>query len=231
MPRTLMKEKPDWHSAEVGILNEVDYYESDRALGHLFRAVKLDIPKEQETRTLNGGTDPSHPLTDAISLALTPIVEFRFKQVLDDESADDEMKDLISKYFDESTDPETEDLFKKYSNELSYIRYTHTVSSRPDAPLQEAEIVVGSILDKCTNKRYRGDRKYAMQNQTSVLVGDIEREFVDKSKEPGRVEWLKGLQRAWKAWAFSQRHNEAGTGSFGLIALGIVLDCLDKLGS
>lgn len=218
MPRTMMQEKPDWHSAEDVSPNEVDYYESDRALGHLYRAIQLVIPKEPEASALNSKTDPSHPLTDAVSLALAPMVGFWLGQELDEESTDDETKDL----------------FSKYANEFSYICSTHTVSTRPDAQLQEAEIVVGSILDKCRNTRYRTERAYAMGNHTSVLVGDIEREFVDKSdksKQPGPEEWRKGLERAWKAWDFSQRHgNLPGTNSFGLIALGTILDCLDKLG-
>jgi RNA-dependent RNA polymerase len=215
MPRLMMQEKPDWHSAEDAAPNEVDYYESDRALGYLFRAIQLVIPKEPEASTLNDTTNPSHSLTDAVSLALAPMVGFWVGQELDEESTDDETKDL----------------FSKYVNEFSYICSTHTVSTRPDAGLQEAEIVVGSILDKCRNKRYRTERAYAMGNHTSVLVGDIERAFVDKSKQPGLEEWRKGLERAWKAWDFSQRHGKLpGTSSFGLIALGTVLDCLDKLG-
>ena len=214
MPRLMMQEKPDWHSAEDVSPKEVDYYESDRALGHLFRAIQLVIPKEPEASTLNE-TDPSHPLTDAISLALAPIVGFWVGRELDEENTDDETKDL----------------FSKYVNEFAYICSTHTVSSRPDARLQEAEIVVGSILDKCRNKRYRGERAYTMGVHTSILVGDIEREFVDKSKQPGPEEWRKGLERAWKAWDFSKRHgNLPATSSFGLIALGTILDCLDKLG-
>ncbi len=215
IPRPLIQEKPDWHKAEILLPNEVDYYESDRALGHLFRAITLEIPQEPERSILNGGMDPSHPLTDAISLALAPMVEFWLGRELDEEIADDE----------------TTDLFRKYVNELSYIRSTHSISSRPNVQLQEAEIVVGSILDKCTQKRYRKERVYAMQNHTSTLVNDTERPFVDKSLEFGPEGWRTGLERAWKAWDFSQRHSALpGTSSFGLIALGIVLDCLDKLG-
>lgn len=215
IPRTLIQEKPDWHKAEILLPNEVDYYESDRALGHLFRAITLEVPEELETSVLNGEMDPCHPLTDAISLALTPMVEFWLERELDEEIADDE----------------TTDLFRKYVNELSYIRSTHTISSRPNVQLQEAEIVVGSILDKCTQKHYRNQRVYAMRNHTSTLVNDIERLVIDKSLEHGIVGWRTGLERAWKAWDFSQRHSILpGTSSFGLIALGIVLDCLDKLG-
>ena len=45
-PRPLIKFKPDWNKAEVTGARELDYYyESDRALGYLFRN-KLDDSNE-----------------------------------------------------------------------------------------------------------------------------------------------------------------------------------------
>ncbi|KAK2460832.1 hypothetical protein APHAL10511_007302 [Amanita phalloides] len=216
MPRVLIREKPDWHAAEVVAPHKVDYYESDRALGYLYRNITLDVPEDPEADHMNGQMAACFPLTDPISLVLAPMVEYSLGKELDEEDVDEETKEL----------------FRKYVNELSYIRSTHTISPRPNVQLQEAEIVVGSILDKCTSKRYRKDRMYGMQTHTSALVLDTERQFVDKSLAPSPAEWREGLERAWKAWDFSQRRsNASGANSFGLIALGIVLDCLDNLGA
>ena len=41
-PRPLIKFKPDWNKAKVTGTRELDYYESDHALGYLFRNTHLD---------------------------------------------------------------------------------------------------------------------------------------------------------------------------------------------
>jgi RNA-dependent RNA polymerase len=219
LPSTLIREKPDWHMAEVVDPRNTDFYESDRALGFLYRNPNLsvEIPKEDGASQPVDVIDSIGIVMDPISVALAPIVESCLGEEADAEVNDD-------------ADSDAARLFRKYVNELSYIRSTHTISSRPDSQLQEAEIVVGTILDKCTQKRYRQDRMYRMRNHTETLVQDIERHFVDKSLQPGYSEWLVGLKGAWDAWNYSQRHyKEVGAGSFGLVALGIVLDCLDNV--
>lgn len=218
LPSTLIREKPDWQQAEVVDPDKLDYYDSDRALGHLYRNQDLEVETLKEEPSLPAAEIDSSIVMDPISVALGPMVEEFLGQEVDAEEAEEETED------------ETASLFRKYVNELSYIRSTHTISARPDSQLQEAEIVVGAILDKCTQNRYRKDRMYKMKNHTRTLVEDIERHFVDKSLEPGPGEWREGLRGAWRAWCYSQRHYDRdGAGSFGLIALGIVLDCLDNL--
>ncbi|KAF8635589.1 hypothetical protein AX15_000237 [Amanita polypyramis BW_CC] len=218
LPSTLIREKPDWHRAEVVTWRDSDYYESDKALGYLFRAISLES-EETEQNHINGN---GIPLMDPVSLALGPIVEYAMGRELEEEE-------------EEEVDDQTKDLFRKYVNELSYICSTHTISPRPNVQLQEAEIVVGTILDKCVQKRYRNERMHGMRIHASTLVEDIERQLVDKSLNPGPVEWRVGLERAWRAWGFSQRNSSSignsafGMNSFGLIALGTILDCLDNL--
>lgn len=210
LPSTLIREKPDWHRAEVVTWRDSDYYESDRALGYLFRAVSLESEEIEQNHVNGNGV----PLMDPVSLALGPMVEYALGRELDEE---------------EEADGATKDLFRKYVNELSYICSTHTISPRPSVQLQEAEIVAGTILDKCTQKRYRSERMYRMRVHTSTLVDDIERQFVEKSLDPGPADWRMGLERAWRAWEFSRRNSVIGVNSFGLIALGIILDCLENL--
>ncbi|PFH51174.1 hypothetical protein AMATHDRAFT_3305 [Amanita thiersii Skay4041] len=217
LPSTLIREKPDWHAAEVVSPRDLDYYESDRALGYLFRAITLEIPEAEATEMVElKGNGSAAPLTDAISLTLMPIVEHCLGFEI--ESDEEQLEPAVL-------------LFRQYVNELSYICATHTISTQPNARLQEAEVVAGTILDSCTQKRYRQDRTYRMKNQVNALVHDVRRQFVEEDLAKVDVcDLQEGLRRAWLAWEQSQSNTKAfGANSFGLIALGMILDILDKL--
>jgi RNA-dependent RNA polymerase len=71
-----------------------------------------------------------------------------------------------------------------------------------------------------------------MRYHAMTVVRDIQKRMWPREKDSdASVESLQaGLQRAWNAWHFSVRHEkEFGAKSFGLIALGIIFDCLDFL--
>ncbi|KAJ7481232.1 RNA dependent RNA polymerase-domain-containing protein [Mycena galericulata] len=123
-------------------------------------------------------------------------------------------------------------IFHKYSDELRYISSTHTVTNAPGIKLLEAEIVVGTILAKCTQKRWRSDCIFRMRYHASTVVRDIQKQILPREKDsdvsPEKLQ--AGLTRAWSAWDFSLRHEtEFGAKSFGLIALGLIFDCLELL--
>ncbi|KAF9010144.1 RNA dependent RNA polymerase-domain-containing protein [Cyathus striatus] len=208
LPRTLMRCKPDWQAAEVVSPRRTDYYESTRALGYLYRAIALEDPGSPATTATAGDS------SDPISLALL---------------------DQVSFYLGDGVYPggalaETTELFQKYSDELSYICATHTLADTPGARLLEAEVVVGTILAKCTNHRWRSNRMYRMRLHGSSLVREIQRELLADLDEATPQEVIAGLQRAWMGWDFSQRNgNRFGANSFGLVALGVIFDCLDRL--
>ncbi|KAF8639230.1 hypothetical protein AX17_001715 [Amanita inopinata Kibby_2008] len=221
LPPTLIREKPDWHATEVNP-RKSDHYKSDRALGCLYRAVVYNAQEELDMTELYGKTEMSAPLTDPISLVLSPMVEHFLRMETDSDEAESEAGS--------GAESEAELLFQKYVNELSYICAIHTISTSPNVQLHEAEVVTGTIVDHSTLKRYRKDRVNRMRNHVGTLVQTIEKQFVDQSTEPGHMEWKGGLERAWYAWSCSQRHSNAfGANSFGLIALGMILVCLEKL--
>jgi RNA-dependent RNA polymerase len=208
LPRTLIRCKPDWHAAEVVSPRETDYYKSDRALGLLYRSITLDDPEPMLP------VPPVQPLSDPITLTLLESVERHLgdSAIIDNHSL------------------EIQKLFQRYRDELRYICATHTLSDTPGVRLLEAEVVIGTILAKCTQKRWRSDRIYRMRLHASTLVKDVQRNLIESLETVSVFDLIAGLQLAWNAWCFSLRHRDKfGTNSFGLIALGTVIDCLDEI--
>ena len=142
-----------------------DYYESKRALGELFRNIQIDtIDVPQALRPgepLRSSPYPS--LQDNISTVLRPAVERRLGRaagVNGDAHADADARAL-------------EPLFRHYARELSYICVTHAPADRADVRLSEEEVVVGTILAHCAERRWRKSRTYRMREHAAQLVRDV----------------------------------------------------------
>lgn len=216
LPRYLIPYKPDWHRAEVTDARDVDYYESDRALGHLYRDITLlsdDYDLEIPVHA------PGPPMTDTISSALMPIV---LSILAEDNPAivesDASLVQLASR------------VFQQYSHELRYIRATHTLTDKAGLTLSEEEVILGVILSTCTQRGWREDRTYRMKVHTEALVRDIRARFHRPAPSEEPIETRAGLRRAWVAWSWAQEHRDReGATSFGLLTLGIILDCLKTL--
>jgi RNA-dependent RNA polymerase len=207
LPSTLIRPKPDWQSAEVEMPRGTDFYESSRALGELFRAITL--ADTAEISTDDAIVDPSR---DPISIALEPRVKHQVFSDLEIQEADNA-------------------LFLNYTDELKYICVTHTLTNQPDVRLLEEEVVIGTILAKCSQKRWRSDRIYRMQLHTSVLVQKIHGELLKNPENASMNDLQRGLALAWRAWNISVRRKpEFGSSSYGLIALDVMFNCLDRLG-
>jgi RNA-dependent RNA polymerase len=178
----------------------------------MYRSIKLDDP-EPFVESVNNS--PHQLLTDPISLKLS---------------------ERILSYFPPDIEPdacklsELAKMFGRYVDELRYICATHTISTTPGVRLLEAEIVAGTILAKCSQKRWRKDRMYRMRLHASTLAQDMQKELANDLQEATPDQMVDYLTDAWHAWGYSLRRiNEFGAGSFGLIALGVIFDCLEKL--
>ena len=219
LPQMLIPFKPDWKQKGSGS-RSADFYESNRALGHLFRGVDLPDPNVPlKTVPLNMG----HLLSDPVSLVLIP----RVRCALGDRYTHSNGKSATAAT-----------LFAQYSRELQYIRVTHTLSENPDIELTEEEIVVGTIIANCTDMRWHRERKFRMRQHVDMLVAETRQRLMPAASNPDATEdedqsRLKTLlQDTWEAWAWSLRHaNQEGSSSFGLIALGIIFDALKRLGA
>lgn len=131
----------------------------------------------------------------------------------------------------EGVSPALEATYQSYMEELNYICSTHTLSNTPGAKLLEAEVVAGTILAKCSQKRWRSDRIYRMRLHATTLVKEVKNELLPQKENYDFGELVDGLKQAWRAWAFSQTRpfNEAGANSFGFIALDVIFDVLERL--
>ncbi|KAJ7632964.1 RNA dependent RNA polymerase-domain-containing protein [Roridomyces roridus] len=216
LPRTLLRCKPDWHAAEVIDPRKTDYYRSEKALGDLYRAISLDEPEllasdaAQQNETVQDDVS-----SNAIYRILAPHIE----------------KNVPNYTQPDGTEHEIHVIFQKYVEELRYISITHTLTSAPGVTLKEAEMVLGTILAKCSQKRWRSDCIYRMRYHTQTVVRDIQKQLLDRSDSRLAPEELEdALRKAWAAWDFALRHEKKfGAKSFGLVALGIIFDCLEQL--
>ncbi|PIL35600.1 RNA-dependent RNA polymerase [Ganoderma sinense ZZ0214-1] len=223
LPHTIIHAKPDWKKPEDGDYRPADFYESDRALGKLFRKIQIQPITPPSSSYPNGAPlDPAQerPLTDNISKALRPAVE---------------------KHLGRFTNPfpavkGIEPLFRHYARELGYICLTHAPSENTDVRLCEEEVALGAILAKCSQRRWKKDRMHRMREHAAQLVRDRQRALgapLHRGKDgegPPEEELHRALERAWAAWDFGMRYRTAfGAQSFALIALGVVCDMLEKL--
>lgn len=206
LPKTLMRCNPDWQAAEVLKPRDTDFYHSDRALGHLYRAITLaELPEE---------TKPDiPPLQDAVSVALQ-----------------NELHDVLSIQLEDEVPSAMLTLFNKHVGELRCVAATHTISNTPGATLIEEELVVGTILAKCSQNRWRSSRIQRMLYHTVAHVHTVKGEIFPSRSDLERQDYVEGIQRAWSAWTLSQeRGAEFGAASFGLIALGVIFDLMERM--
>ena len=200
-----MRLKPDWHAAEVVDPRKTDYYRSDKALGAMYRAITLTEPREGEPGQCGWS-----------------------------KSVDDFLKNQIVIFIDGKMDDSAiSGTFSKYSDELRYISLTHSLSDAPGVRLLESEIVAGTIMAKCSQKRWRKDRIYRMRLHASTLFRTVHRELLHSNLDfLDRQAYVMSLGRAWVAWRYAianENHQKFGANSFALIALGVILECLEVL--
>ena len=211
------KSRPDWSRPEVPGTHQVDYYESRRALGYLFRNIDLQGPNE-----LPDGipiTYPAEiaPLEDVISRTLAPLVQSALNVTLGSP---------------ETENAQTADLHVRYASEMGFICVTHSISLSPDVPLNEEELVLGTILGKYSQQRTRTDRMERMRMQVEMLVRDVRAQIVPMDAPLVQEDLRRGLRDAWGVWCWAQyRREKPFIQSFSLVALGLVLDVLGQLGT
>ncbi|KAK0447465.1 RNA dependent RNA polymerase-domain-containing protein [Desarmillaria tabescens] len=201
--------KPDWQAGEAIDPRVTDYYESQRALGFMYRSISWKNPEKRPAYTAD--SDSPSLSTDALSLKLTPSIE----------------QHLFPYTPPDGSSHEITTLFHQYADELRYICTTQALAN---TKISEAEVVVGTMLG--AQDKARRDRIWRMIDQASQAVRDVRQGLLpyEEEKIVTKEMFRAGLKRAWCAWDFSLRHSrEFGALSFGLVALRQVFECLEGL--
>ncbi len=144
IPRQHSQVKPDWNAPETINRENPSYYESDRAIGKLFRAI--DLPAIQVVqraarfqRRHMPDTDQDGQLADVLALIYA-----------DEEDADDvagAVRDRVAEFihtneYDDATITDIWELYNTYVSQLRAICADNTLSHSRSAMLTEEEAVV-----------------------------------------------------------------------------------------
>ena len=222
IPRLKFKRKPDWNQPEtMNHTKSADYYESHRAIGRLFRAIKLpalDIVQKV------GRTQRKKMREEDDDL----VTHFARMSVRDDDQVDVAVWNRVSDFIDADVDNDHRirafDLFERYAGDLKMICISYTISYRRDAMLTEEEAVVGTIVARTSQPRHRRDMISKLRDQTNLQVKGVRNELI--SEEDG---FETKLEKAWALWRVTQEERESmGARTLGLIALGIIFDTIKE---
>ncbi|OCB86696.1 hypothetical protein A7U60_g6154 [Sanghuangporus baumii] len=220
LPPKLIPFKPDWKKNEAGDEHRTDFYRSERAVGEIFRRVEkvascADLDDRGESSYLQVS---EHPVYKALK-----------------STVDAKLRDSCVR---QTTEEEVRIIFRHYYNELQYICATHTLTDHVDSKLKEEEVVIGTILARCSRHRWRTERIYRMRVHASNLVKEIREQFIpEKLQTMTKVQATQALEVAWTSWKLitdklttaDARRNPFGLNSFSIIALNAVLECLEYL--
>jgi RNA-dependent RNA polymerase len=228
VPKPKSDLKPDWNAPEtVDLDSSVGFYQSQKAIGRLFRAV--DLPEVQthdraaRRKRQQIRDDDAEPDLDQVFAALC----------MDDGQLDpleSAVESRVAKFI--SVDPNSQNVklaiesLGRYSVELQGICAGNALQRHKAAMLSEEEAVVGTIVAKCSQRRRRKDNISQLREQTGYLVKYL-REELSGDDESSQYDWLA---TAWEAWKVSrQLKDRFGAHSFGWVALGEVFDAIKAI--
>jgi RNA-dependent RNA polymerase len=227
VPKPKSNLKPDWNAPEtVDLDSSINFYQSQRAIGKLFRAI--DLPEVQthvrDARRKRHQVREDQPEADLDEVfaalcmndrdPLNSAVESRVAKFIPVDDPDSESVKLAIESLD------------RYSHELQGICACNAIQSRKDATLSEEEAVVGTIVAKCSQRRRRKDAISQLREQTSFLVKYV-RDELSGDDDSSQYDWLA---KAWTAWKVSRHLKDRfGAHSYGWIALGEAFDAIKAI--
>lgn len=225
IPKLKMRAKPDWNAPETIKPDDTKYYQSNCAIGRLFRDV--DLPAIQHAQSSSRRQRRKMEEDETEDQTIEELMAGLRVDVPDwlceiEEKVDDRVEGFIS--LEPGSKQETSDAqeaFSNFASQLRSISMDHALSQARGAMLTEEEVVVGTIVAKTSQPRLRKDRMARMRDITAEAVRDLRDDF--KGDEDDTQEaWLR---RSWVAWKIAiAKHESFGGMSFWWITLGSVLD-------
>ena len=229
VPKPKSSFKPDWHAPEtVDLDSSINFYESQRAIGKLFRAI--DLPEVQmhvkDARRKRQKVREDQPEADLDEVFAALCMNDREEDLLDS-AVESHVAEFIPV---DSPDSESVKLviesLDRYSLDLQGICACNTTQRHKDAALSEEEAVVGTIVAKCSQRRKRKDAMSQLREQTSFLVKFV-RDELSGDDDSSQYDWLA---KAWTAWKVSRHLKDRfGAHSYGWIALGEIFDAIKAI--
>jgi len=207
---------PDWHAGENFDPINGDYYQSERALGVLFRAVRLG----EAARLCDPDTifpAPDIPPCETIKTVLQPLIDAHLADFI----TPDADAGIISR-------PRLLRLLRNYSSQLDYIRVSHVLSEDTQNSISEGEVFVGSIFAKTSQPHKRKELIIRMRSMAKELVQKVRNKLAGEGEGDDATKlWLLN---AWNAWNVAQEmQRTGGSSTFGWVALGSVLEAMKTL--
>jgi len=221
IPKLLFRAKPDWSAPETVSARSVDYYESQRAIGKLFRGINLpalqtvqQASRLQRRQLMEDGEDGLEEIFSDLALSR------------------DALYMTVEEYVQEfGIDMEAEipedirDIFGRYTSELLNICASHSLSPSKSAMLTEEEAIIGTIVAKSSQPRYRRKVIASLRDRTEHLARSVRQELEGDEDISDKEQ----LSLAWAAWRLSCSRERFGAKSFGWVALGQVFETISVI--
>ncbi|KZT74695.1 RdRP-domain-containing protein [Daedalea quercina L-15889] len=226
IPKLKSKVKPDWYAPETQANNRKRYYESQRAIGKLSRAIKLPALKAFAS------SRPRHMEDGQGHLHRDIVNQFHSHSAGEcDVFARLTVRHSVEEfiYVSQANIPDDMVVFMgqllaSYASQLRSICAMNSISEYSgSAMLTEEEAMIGTIAEKTSQPRRRTDAMGRLRDHTERLVKAVRAEISGVDGTPPR----RSLKRAWVAYNVGLLKGVYfGAGSFAWIALGEIFDAI-----
>ncbi|KAG1819741.1 RdRP-domain-containing protein [Suillus subaureus] len=225
--------RPDFLAKEGANITGGQYYTSTKLLGQLFRRVPM---KRGIPTAWNGNSSPSDGATVETALSYIDLRHLGLPGLTDpSEELMEEMTYLLN----------------AYCEQLLIVGQAHTVSKNKNIHVSEAELVSGTIMANWSDHQRRRNavsamnlqrqkrtrrrtRRHWRQKRTPETETDEEEDYEDMTfheqcEESEQRVMAETFKRCWAAWCVAEDNlmenpSMFGAQSFGLIALGMILE-------
>ncbi|PFH54629.1 hypothetical protein AMATHDRAFT_134993 [Amanita thiersii Skay4041] len=229
IPKLKFRERPDWIAPETAKEESGNYYQSRKALGQLFRSIKL--PEVEEYTRPKRSRRRRHPVREHLQ-------EYEREDNLDIQDYSGDIIDLEVNllreeylgnrtWVSEATQDMIKQIYPRYVNELRAICTNYSLSHSWTSRLTEEEVFIGTIMAKTSQPRKRKEMISKLREQTDLLVRGVKEEllFGDQDIPPEEL-----LERACIAWHLASEGGMVfGAQSFRWIALGSVFEAVKEI--
>ncbi|KAG8900740.1 hypothetical protein FRC00_011552 [Tulasnella sp. 408] len=243
------KAKPDWSVGEIASARslKVEIYESQTAVGKLFRNINLNRVHQEVKRQANREhrdaeeEEGSETSLEDLERVLSSLSSPQSRNPVRNHPISDAVRSALHpNYIDTSSRPDSSAiaimrrLYPSYTTELRSICSHHSITKQP---LTEEEVMVGTIASRTSQPKHRKERIQRMRAQADELVKSTRaelRETDDGAELEADDEDFAILQRrlrvAWLAWCLSvEQRKTFGAKSFGFIALAAIFDGMQAI--